>query len=44
MDDPTWKVIIQLKANGVCEGTDWYDIEGDNTFSEKERDIFFKRR
>lgn len=36
MDDPSWKVIIQLKANGVCEGTDWYDIEGDNTFSEKE--------
>lgn len=36
MDDPTWNVIIQLKANGVCEGTDWYDIEGDNTFSEKE--------
>lgn len=36
MDDPSWKVIIQLKANGVCEGTDWYDIEGDNTFSEKD--------
>lgn len=35
-DDPTWKVIIQFKANGVCEGTDWYDIEGDETFLEKE--------
>lgn len=36
MDDPSWKVAIQLKANGICQGTDWYDIEGDNTFSEKE--------
>lgn len=36
MDDPSWKVDIQLKANGICQGTDWYDIEGDNTFSEKE--------
>lgn len=36
MDDPSWKVTIQLKANGICQGTDWYDIEGDNTFSEKE--------
>lgn len=36
MDDPSWKVIMQFKANGVCDGTDWYDIEGDNTFSEKE--------
>lgn len=36
MDDPSWKVAIQLKANGICQGTDWYDIEGNNTFSEKE--------
>lgn len=36
MDDPSWKVTIQLKANGICQGIDWYDIEGDNTFSEKE--------
>lgn len=36
MDDQSWKVTIQLKANRICQGTDWYDIEGDNTFSEKE--------
>lgn len=35
-DDPSRKVTVQLKVNGVCEGTDWYDIDGDNTFSQKE--------
>ncbi len=35
-DDPSWKIVVEIKANGKCSGTDWYDIEGDNTFSEKE--------
>ncbi len=36
MDDPSWKTVVGIRANGVCEGTDWYDIDGDNTFLEKD--------
>lgn len=36
MDDPSWKVTLEIKENGEYVATDWYDIEGDNTFSEKD--------
>lgn len=34
MDDPSWKTVIELKSNGQCVAKDYYDIEGDETFSE----------
>ena len=36
MDDPSWKAVVNFKTNGVCEGTDWYDIMGDKMFSEED--------
>lgn len=34
MDDPSWKTVIELKSNGQCVAKDYYDIEGDETFTE----------
>lgn len=34
MDDPSWHTILELKVDGTCVGTDYYDIKGDKTFAE----------
>lgn len=34
MDDPSWKSIVTFKANGTYTSKDYYDIEGNQTFSE----------
>ena len=34
MDDPSWKTVIELKSNGQCIAKDYYDINGDGTYSE----------
>lgn len=36
MDDPSWKVILQIKANGEYIATDYYDIYDNGTFADKE--------
>ena len=34
MDDPSWKTVLTLNANNSCTAVDYYDINGDFTFSE----------
>ena len=34
MDDPSWKTVLTLNANGSCTALDFYDIDLDLTFSE----------
>lgn len=34
MDDPSWKTVLTLNANNSCTAVDYYDIDGDLTFSE----------
>jgi len=36
MDDPTWKCIVTFKSDGTFTSKEYYDIEGDKTFSEYE--------